>query len=60
MRAQSSTQESAFERTYEKVPAEQVARLREFRHTHPYKQLIVEKREWEVVSVVTSFLSNVT
>jgi len=51
MRAQTSTQKSAaFDRTYEKVPAEHVARLKEFRLTHPYKQLIVGETKWEYIS----------
>jgi pimeloyl-ACP methyl ester carboxylesterase len=51
MRAQTSTQRSAaFDRTYEKVPAEHVARLKEFRLTHPYKQLVVGKTKWEYIS----------
>jgi len=42
MVAQTATEKSAaFDQIYEKVPAEQVARLKEFRLTHPYKQLIV-------------------
>lgn len=46
-----STQESTeFDRTYEKVPAEQVARLREFRLTHAYKQLMVGETKWEYIS----------
>lgn len=51
MRTQTSTQQSAaFDRTYEKVPAEQVARLKEFRLTHPYKQLMVGETKWEYIS----------
>lgn len=51
MHAQTSTQKSAaFDQIYEKVPREQVARLKEFRHTHPYKQLIVGDTKWEYIS----------
>jgi pimeloyl-ACP methyl ester carboxylesterase len=41
---------AAFDRTYENVPAEQVAWLKEFRRTHPYRRLIVGKTEWEYIS----------
>lgn len=51
MRAQTSTEKSAaFEQIYEKVPPEQVARLKEFRRTHPCKQLIVGDTRWEYIS----------
>lgn len=50
MHAQTSTQSAAFDQIYEKVPPEQVARLKEFRHTHPYKQLIVGNTRWEYIS----------
>jgi pimeloyl-ACP methyl ester carboxylesterase len=51
MRAQTSTEESAsFDQTYAKVSAEQVARLKQFRLTHPYKQLIVGETKWEYIS----------
>jgi pimeloyl-ACP methyl ester carboxylesterase len=51
MRAQTSTQKSAaFDRTYETVPAEHVARLKGFRLTHPYKELIVGETKWEYIS----------
>lgn len=51
MQAQTSTQKSAaFDQIYEKVPTEQVARLKEFRHTHPCKQLIVGDTKWEYIS----------
>lgn len=51
MRAQTSTQKGAvFDRTYAKVPAEQVARLKEFRLTHPYKRLTVGDTKWEYIS----------
>src|SRR6185369_3567068 len=39
-----------FDEIYAKVPAEQVARLKEFRLTHPYKQLIVGDTKWEYIS----------
>ena len=51
MSSQTATQKSAaFDKIYEKVPAEQVARLKEFRLTHPYKQLIVGDTKWEYIS----------
>lgn len=51
MRAQTSAQKgAAFDRTYEKVPPQQVARLKEFRLTHPYKHLIVGEIKWEYIS----------
>jgi hypothetical protein len=47
MYSQTSTQKSAaFDKIYGKVPTEQVARLKEFRRTHPYKQLIVDDTKW--------------
>lgn len=46
-----STQTStAFDKIYRKVPTEQVARLKKFRLTHPYKQLIVSDTKWEYLS----------
>jgi len=51
MHAPTSTRKSAtFDQIYEKVPTEQVARLKEFRLTHPYKQLIVGDTRWEYIS----------
>jgi len=51
MHAATSTQKSAtFDQIYDKVPTEQVARLKEFRLTHPYKQLIVGDTRWEYIS----------
>jgi pimeloyl-ACP methyl ester carboxylesterase len=51
MQAQTSTQKgTAFDRIYEKVPTEQVARLKEFRLTHPYKKLFVGETKWEYIS----------
>jgi pimeloyl-ACP methyl ester carboxylesterase len=35
---------------YANVPAEQVARLKEFRLTHPYKQLRIGDAEWQYIS----------
>ena len=35
---------------YKQVPPEQVARLKEFRLTHPYKQLMVGDTRWEYIS----------
>jgi aminoacrylate hydrolase len=51
MYSQISTQKSAtFDGIYGKVPTEQVARLREFRLTHPYKQLTIDDTKWEYIS----------
>jgi len=51
MYSQTSTQKSAaFDKIYGKVPTEQVARLKEFRRTHPYKQLIVGDTSWQYIS----------
>jgi pimeloyl-ACP methyl ester carboxylesterase len=48
---QASAQKSvAFDQIYGKVPAEQVARLKEFRLTHPYKRLTVGDTKWEYIS----------
>jgi pimeloyl-ACP methyl ester carboxylesterase len=38
-----------FDELYEKVPTEQVARLKKFRLTHPYKQLVVADTKWEYI-----------
>ena len=40
----------AFDEIYARVPKEQVTRLREFRLTHPYKQLTVGDTKWEYIS----------
>jgi pimeloyl-ACP methyl ester carboxylesterase len=51
MHAQTSTQKSAaFDEIYEKVPAEQVARLKAFRLTHPYKHLLIAGTKWDYIS----------
>lgn len=51
MYSQTSEQKSAaFDEIYRKVPTDQVARLKEFRLTHPYKQLIVGDTKWEYMS----------
>src|SRR5229473_1270425 len=51
MYSQTPTQKGAvFDQLYRKVPAEQVARLKEFRLTHPYKRLIVGDTKWEYIS----------
>ena len=39
-----------FDEIYRNVPTDQVARLKEFRLTHPYKQLIIGDTKWEYVS----------
>jgi lipase len=40
----------ALDEIYAKVPAEQVARLKEFRLNHPYKRLTVGGTQWEYIS----------
>ena len=51
MSSQTSTQQSAaFDEIYARVPAAQVAWLKDFRRTHPYEQLIIEDTEWEYIS----------
>jgi pimeloyl-ACP methyl ester carboxylesterase len=40
----------AFDEIYKKVPTEQVARLKEFRLTHPYKHLTIGDAEWQYIS----------
>lgn len=55
MALQTSTQESAaFEEIYAQVPPEQVARLKDFRGTHPYKRLTIGntkgETQWEYIS----------
>ncbi|HKO97819.1 MAG TPA: alpha/beta hydrolase [Pyrinomonadaceae bacterium] len=39
-----------FEEIYSRVPADQVARLQEFRRTHSYKHLNVGAAEWQYIS----------
>jgi pimeloyl-ACP methyl ester carboxylesterase len=46
----SSSQRTAFDEIYAKVPSDQVARLKEFRLTHPYKQLTVSDAKWEYIA----------
>ena len=51
MYSQTSAQKStAFDEIYGKVPREQVARLKEFRLTHAYKQLIAGDTKWRYIS----------
>jgi pimeloyl-ACP methyl ester carboxylesterase len=51
MCAQAATQRSvAFDEIYRKVPAEQVAWLKEFRHRHPSKHLAVGDAQWQYIS----------
>ena len=51
MSSQTSTQQSAaFDEIYARVPAAQVARLKDFRRTHPYEQLIIGDTKWEYIS----------
>jgi hypothetical protein len=40
----------SFERYYADVPAEQVARLRTFRQTHPLKQADVDGTRWAYIA----------
>jgi pimeloyl-ACP methyl ester carboxylesterase len=40
----------AFDEIYANVPAEQVARLKDFRLTHPYKHLAERQADWEYIS----------
>jgi pimeloyl-ACP methyl ester carboxylesterase len=44
------TNHAAFDKLYEKVPPDQIDRLRHFRLTHPYKSLIVDDIDWEYIS----------
>lgn len=41
---------AAFDEIYAKVLPEQVARLKDFRLTHPYKQLTIGDTKWEYIS----------
>jgi pimeloyl-ACP methyl ester carboxylesterase len=41
---------SAFDKLYEKVPADQVARLIDFRRTHPVKHLVIGDAHWEYIA----------
>jgi len=51
MYSQTPTQKGAvFDQLYRKVPAEQVGRLKEFRLSHPYKQLTIGDTKWEYIS----------
>ncbi|HEY5839028.1 MAG TPA: alpha/beta hydrolase, partial [Pyrinomonadaceae bacterium] len=55
MCSQAPTEESAaFDEIYAQVPPEQVARLKDFRRTHPYKQLTINNpngdTKWEYIS----------
>jgi len=51
MYSQTPTQKSdVFDQLYRKVPAEQVGRLKEFRLSHPYKQLTIGDTKWEYIS----------
>ena len=46
----SASQRTAFDEIYARVPADQVARLKEFRLTHPYKQQTVGDTKWEYIA----------
>jgi pimeloyl-ACP methyl ester carboxylesterase len=55
MSLRTSTQKStSFDEIYAKVPLEQVTRLKEFRRTHPYKQLTISdpngETQWQYIS----------
>lgn len=51
MNLQTSVQNNAaFDKIYKGVPAEQVARLKQFRLTHPYKHLTIGGTKWEYIS----------
>ena len=59
MSSRTSTHKSAaFDEIYARVPREQVARLKKFRRTHPYKQLSISDKKadtngdtkWEYIS----------
>ena len=51
MSSPASTKNSAaFDEIYAKVPTAQIARLKEFRLTHPYKHLTVDGTKWEYIS----------
>jgi pimeloyl-ACP methyl ester carboxylesterase len=51
MSSSTSTQTGiTFNKIYEKVPAEQVERLKEFRRTHPVKQRTVGSMRWEYIA----------
>ncbi len=51
MFTQASTPDiTEFDEIYRNVPAEQVARLKEFRLTHPYKQLVAGDTKWEYIA----------
>jgi pimeloyl-ACP methyl ester carboxylesterase len=45
-----TSQKAAFDKIYSNVPKEQVAWLKEFRLTHPYKQLTIGDTKWEYIS----------
>jgi pimeloyl-ACP methyl ester carboxylesterase len=44
------TQHTSFDEIYSRVPEEQVAWLKKFRLSHPYKQLTVGDTNWEYIS----------
>src|SRR5882724_262236 len=50
MSSQTSQKSAAFDEIYAKVLPEQVARLKDFRLTHPYKQLTIGDTKWEYIS----------
>jgi pimeloyl-ACP methyl ester carboxylesterase len=45
-----TTTSSAFDKLYEKVPSKQVARLIDFRRTHPVKHLAIGDAHWEYIA----------
>jgi len=46
----SSSNRPAFEDIYRNVPTDQVAHLKDFRRTHPYKYLSVGETSWEYIA----------
>ena len=44
------TNPAAFDEIYAKVPLDQVAALKNFRLTHPYKRLTVGDTQWQYIS----------
>jgi pimeloyl-ACP methyl ester carboxylesterase len=45
-----TTISSAFDKLYAKVPADQVARLIDFRRTHPVRHLAIDDTDWEYIA----------
>ncbi len=47
---QSKDNDTIYEKYYRGVPTEQVSRLKGFRSTHPYKQLVIDCITWQYTS----------